>query len=51
MNSEYDVLYNNFYNTWQDINDLSLEYTPEKTISLYELKLLMMFYLYFQIYK
>ena len=36
MNNEYDVLYNNFYNTYQDINNLSLEYTPEKIISLYD---------------
>ena len=36
MNNEYDVLYDNFYNTWQDINNLTLEYTPEHIISLYD---------------
>ena len=36
MNNEYDVLYNNFYNTWQDINDLSLSYTPEEILLLYD---------------
>jgi hypothetical protein len=36
MNNEYDVLYNNFYNTWQDINDLSLLYTPEEILLLYD---------------
>jgi hypothetical protein len=36
MNNEYDVLYNNFYNTWEDINDLSLSYTPEEILLLYD---------------
>jgi hypothetical protein len=36
MNNKYDVLYNNFYNTWQYINNLSVEYTAEKMISLYD---------------
>ena len=36
MNKEYNVLYNNFYNTWEDINDLSLSYRSEEILLLYD---------------
>ena len=36
MNKEYNVLYHNFYNTWEDINDLSLSYTPEEILLVYD---------------
>ena len=35
FNNEYDVLYDNFYNTWEAINDLSVTYTPEEIFELY----------------
>ena len=36
MNNEYNVLYDNFYNTWDSLNNISILYTPEELLALYE---------------
>ncbi len=35
-NNEYNVLYDNFSNTWKCINNKALSYTAEQKLSLYD---------------
>ena len=42
MNNEYNVLYDNFYNTWKSLNDISLLHTPEQYYHYMIVKLQMM---------
>ena len=36
MNNDYNLLYDNFYNTWESINDIALLHTPEQLLLLYD---------------
>ncbi len=40
MNNEYYVLYDNFYNTWESLNEISLLYTPEQLLLLYDYEII-----------